>query len=457
MKNIIIVGAGTVGLELMDRLDNTILIESDPAKYTIIRRQYPDWQVIGGDGRQPDVLMKAGIETAEALVLVTGKDYVNWKAALAASEFGVGKIVAKIHDESYRSNLKEAGVTHLIDPVAETIDAIHQQVFPTIETVTDIVITRDSPVIGSTIRDIRLPPNCIIAAVRKDDNLKKPDPGMRLREGDILSLVSLGEVDVEIFETLAGSSDQYIPRSKVVFLLQSGEDMRALKEIAFLCTRFKVGCQVVYAHEDREGLARARAVLDKANVASEFRPIIGDLREQFLEHVKNFGSEDGILAAVHQSRKGMFGHQLPLRFVKRLIAETDVSILLARGRKYERVLHLINSSLIGEMCTRCAVSLALDTSAKLYAMCPHETGSIEHDIVRGHTRRMARIYGIDVVEDIVRGDPTIEFVQKVRAKPNQLVVVNWNCFFIRRDILVRIINDADASVMVVGNDTRERF
>ena len=81
MNNIIIVGAGTVGLELMDRLDNTILIEADPAKYTMIRREHLDWQVIGGDGRQPEVLMKAGIETAEALILATSKDYVNWKGS----------------------------------------------------------------------------------------------------------------------------------------------------------------------------------------------------------------------------------------------------------------------------------------------------------------------------------------------------------------------------------------
>ena len=73
MNNIIILGAGTVGMELMDRLDNTILVEADPAKCTIIRREHPDWQVIGGDGKQPEVLMKAGIETAEALILVTRK------------------------------------------------------------------------------------------------------------------------------------------------------------------------------------------------------------------------------------------------------------------------------------------------------------------------------------------------------------------------------------------------
>lgn len=454
MNNIIILGAGTVGMELMDRLDNTILVEADPAKCTIIRREHPDWQVIGGDGKQPEVLMKAGIETAEALILVTSKDYVNWKAALVASEFGVKKILAKIHDESYRQKLKEAGITHLISPVNETINAIHEEVFPTMETITDIVITKESPVLGSRIKDINLPPNCIIAAVRKDQKLQKPNPSLVLKEGDILSMVSLGEVNVEIFETLAGSSSQYIPRTKVVYLLQSADDIKGLKEVTFLCSRFKVGCQLVYRHEDNDLLNKARAILEKAGVHGEYKPIIGNLLEEFMAYVKTFGQDDGVLVAVHQDKKGILSHSLPMKFVKKLISDTNVSILIAMGRKYERVIHLLDSSMIGERCTRCAVSLALDTSSKLYAMCIHDSGSVEYDIVRSHTRRMARIYGIEVIEDIVRGDPTIEFVQKVRAKSNQLVVINWNSPFIRRDILIRIINDAEASVMVVGKEEK---
>ncbi|MCK5397952.1 MAG: TrkA family potassium uptake protein, partial [Thermoplasmata archaeon] len=367
-------------------------------------------------------------------------------------EFGVKKIVAKIHDERYRQNLKDAGVTHIIDPVRETINAIHEEVFPTMETVTDIVITKESPVLGSRIKDINLPPNCIIAAIRKDHKLQKPNPALVLKEGDILSMVSLGEINVEIFETLAGSSSQYIPRTKMVFLMQSADDTRSLKEVVFLCSRFKVGCQLVYSHGNDDLVNKARAILEDAGVQGEFKPVIGNLLEEFMKHVKTFGKDDGVLVAVHQAKKNRFGHLLPIKFMKQLISDTDVSILIARGQKYERVIQLLDSSMIGERCTRCAVSLALDTSSKLYAMSPHSSGSMEYDIVRGHTKRIARIYGIEVVEDIVRGDPTIEFVLKVKSKRNQLVVINWNSPFIRRDMLNRIINDAEASVMVVGKE-----
>ena len=450
MNNIIIVGAGTVGLELMDRLDNTILIEADPAKYTLLRRQHPDWKVVGGDGAQPDVLMKAGIETANSLILATSKDYVNWKVALSASEFGNIKIVTKIHDESYRQKLLDAGVDHIISPVQETIDAIHEVVFPTTETVTDIMITKESPVLGSKIEDIHLPENCIIAAVRKGQNLRRPNPKMILKEGDILSMVSLGEVDVDIFGSIAGTCSPYLPRSKVVYLMLDTDDMAPFKEVAFLCTRFKVTCEIFIDHHDEELRQEVEEVLEKAGVQGIFKPVSGDILEAFRNYVKEYDADSGVLVALHQARKGMLGHRISLRYIRKLIEATKTTILIARGQRYERVIHLLDSSMVGERCNRCAVSFAQDTSSKLYALCPHDSGSKEHDVVRTHTKRMARIHGIEVVEDIVKGDPTIEFVQKVKAKANQLVVINWNCITLRRDMVHRIINDSEASVLVVG-------
>jgi hypothetical protein len=67
---------------------------------------------------------------------------------------------------------------------------------------------------------------------------------------------------------------------------------------------------------------------------------------------------------------------------------------------------------------------------------------------------MARIYDIDVIEDIIEGDPTIELVQKVRSLDTQLVLVDCNSPAIRKDILVRIMNDASASVLVVEREAK---
>ena len=117
-------------------------------------------------------------------------------------------------------------------------------------------------------------------------------------------------------------------------------------------------------------------------------------------------------------------------------------------------MHMLDSTRLGERCTRCAVGIAIETSSSLYALYPHSSGSVEHDIVRTHAKRMARIYDIEVVEEIVEGDPTIEFVQKVRAKASQLVVLNWDPPTVRRDIMMRIINDAEASILIVERQAK---
>ncbi len=450
MKKIIVVGASRVGIEVAKRISNSALIEADPAKYMILKRENPDRDIYGGDARLPETLMRAGIENAEALVLVTNKDYVNLKVALAASEFSVPKIVSRYYDERYRQDLKDAGVTHLISPKAETLDAILEHVFPEKEIITDIVITKESPVFGKTVGDIQLPANCVVGAVLKSGKLCTPSPELALEEGDTISLVSLGEVDIETYEILAGGFTPYIPHEKIIFLLLSSADIGALSEVASLANKLNIVCEVVFGANNKKLKAQAIVPLEKSGCEYTFNEMSGDVMTKFLSYVSGFESDSGVMVSLHQAKRGLFSHLVPWSYIKWLLNKSKPPLLIARGNEYERILHLLDSTRVGERCTRTAVGLAINTTSKLFALSPHSSGSIEHDIVRAHTTRMARIHNIDVVEDIIEGDPTIELVQKVRSEPSQLVLLHWEDPTIRKDILVRIINDAEASVLLVG-------
>ncbi len=449
MNRIIVVGASKVGLEVAKRINNSVLIEVDPAKYTILKRENPDRDIQGGDARQSETLMRAGIENAEALVLTTNKDHVNQKVALAAREFDVRKIVSILHREDYRQTLKDAGVTHIITPTIETTDAVLDQVFPANEIITEIVITRESPAFGKRIADIQLPSNCVVGAVLKGKRLFRPLPDMKLDEDDVISLVSLGEVDVEVYEILAGGFSPYIPSKGIIFLLTSEVDLKALSEAAFLARKLDIPCEVVMEAREERLKGRARPLLERSGCDHSFKIIIGDILTGFRDYVRGFGQDSGKLVSVHQGKKGMFGHLLPTKYINGLLNTTKAPLLIARGNKYDRILHLLDSTKIEERCTRCAVGLAIHTSSDLFALSPHSSGSTEHNLVRAHTKRMARIYGINVVEDIIEGDPTIELVQKVRSKRSQLVILDWSVPLIKKDIMTRIINDAEASVLIV--------
>jgi trk system potassium uptake protein TrkA len=454
MRKIIIVGASRVGLEVARSMNNSVLIEADPAKFTILRRQNPDRDILGGDARQPETLIRAGIQNADALVLLSNKDYVNIKVALAAKEFNVPKVISRLYDEKYRQDMLDAGVTHIISPQSVTMDAVLERVFPDREIITDVVITAESPVCGKTIGDITLPQNCVVGAMMRGGRLHNPRTDIRLAEGDTLSLVSLGDVDVEIFETLAGGFSPYIPHEKIVFLLRNDTDLQALAEVAFLAKRLDVPCEVVTEAKDERLMVKVTPILEKSGCRFSFNMVIGDVLGHFRRFASKFGQDSGVLLALHQARKGMLGHLIQIKYINGLLANSAPPLLIARGNRYGRILHLLDSSRVGERCTRCAVGLAINTSTKLFALYPHLSGSAEHDIVRAHTKRMARIYDINVVEDIVEGDPTIELVQKVKSTDSQLVLVNWANPSIRKDILVRIINDAGASVLVVERQAK---
>ncbi|MEW5937093.1 MAG: hypothetical protein AB1665_04650 [Candidatus Thermoplasmatota archaeon] len=76
-----------------------------------------------------------------------------------------------------------------------------------------------------------------------------------------------------------------------------------------------------------------------------------------------------------------------------------------------------------------------------------ETSVPEETLI--HTKRIGKVYGVKVEEEIVEGNPNPEFVREVRAMPNQLVLLDWDCPTLRKDILRKIIHDAEPSVLLM--------
>ena len=78
--NIIIVGAGLTGIELARRLiqdkNNVVIIDNNPEIVSHISNRL-DCMVLEADGNSLENLKEAGIEKADALVVVTNSDEVN--------------------------------------------------------------------------------------------------------------------------------------------------------------------------------------------------------------------------------------------------------------------------------------------------------------------------------------------------------------------------------------------
>ena len=100
---VIVVGGGNTGSQLakflIDAGHTVRVIDERPAVLEKLAAEIPAEVIINGDGSSPTVLEQAGIQKAQVLAAVTGSDETNLVvASLARFEFGVPRIIARVHD-----------------------------------------------------------------------------------------------------------------------------------------------------------------------------------------------------------------------------------------------------------------------------------------------------------------------------------------------------------------------
>jgi Trk K+ transport system NAD-binding subunit len=106
--NIIIIGAGDVGTHLAGTLiaegHDITVIDRDPDRLSVLNQNY-DLLALEGNGANPRLLRNAGLERADMLLAVTSTDEVNLLAAFIAGNRRVPRIVARVQDQEYLTDL----------------------------------------------------------------------------------------------------------------------------------------------------------------------------------------------------------------------------------------------------------------------------------------------------------------------------------------------------------------
>jgi trk system potassium uptake protein TrkA len=116
---VIIIGASALGKHLAQKLVNrgnqVIVIESE-TKYAKELAESLDCTIINAEGTRPDILDKAEIEKADAIVACTDHDQDNILIGLIARNYKVPKIILRIHDTQFLMVAKKLGFNDLINP-----------------------------------------------------------------------------------------------------------------------------------------------------------------------------------------------------------------------------------------------------------------------------------------------------------------------------------------------------
>ncbi len=208
--NIIIVGCGKIGQELVDQLNgeghSITVIDTDEARVSDISARY-DCMGVTGNGATHLIQQEAGIETADLLIAVTGSDELNLLSCLIAKMTGNCQTIARVRDPQYKAEagyLKDMlGLAMVINPEQEAAKKIARVLrFPSAMKIDSFAKDRvelikfrlpeDSPLVGCAVKEISTKLHCdvLICTVERGEDAYIANGDFVFCEKDIISVIA---------------------------------------------------------------------------------------------------------------------------------------------------------------------------------------------------------------------------------------------------------------------------
>lgn len=212
---VIIIGCGRVGEQLarllVDEGHQVAVIDQDARA---LERLGPNFkgERIAGVGFDRDVLMEAGIETADAFAAASSSDNVNIVAArIAHNIFHVPRVVARLFDpqraEIYRrlGMLTISSTTWGAERLRELLTAAELDPLISFGSGEVSLVNIDIPphLVGRMVKDLTVPTEIVIVAITRQGAAFIPTLGSQFQAGDVLQVAILVSA-LERFKTLIG-------------------------------------------------------------------------------------------------------------------------------------------------------------------------------------------------------------------------------------------------------------
>ncbi|OWZ84990.1 Trk system potassium transporter TrkA [Natranaerobius trueperi] len=206
---VIIVGGGTIGVELARKLSekdqDVVLIEKSSEKISKISRNL-DIMLVQGNGASFKILEQAGISQADLLIAVTEIDEVNIIACMLAKGYDVNKTVARIRNPEYTEGTQvfshdQLGIDIIINPELVTAQEMAKMIrTPNVQGVeyfadgkvqmVGIIVEEKSPIAHKLVKDIDFPYSSnIVAILRGKKQVIIPGGTDEILPGDEIYLI----------------------------------------------------------------------------------------------------------------------------------------------------------------------------------------------------------------------------------------------------------------------------
>ena len=204
---VLIIGGGSEGSNIADRLlkqdefrmvfrsseYQLTFIEQDEARSEALGRRF-NVPVLHGDGTKPEVLEQADLQNLDVAIAATDNDERNAIIALQAKRLGVPRVIAIARDPDHVSLLEQSGVVCISAPYATAVmveDYLDRpnvakliQIEGGVADLIDVYVPKGGHVVGKRIQDIKVPDECVVAAVIREGQFVVPRGHTEIRDGD---------------------------------------------------------------------------------------------------------------------------------------------------------------------------------------------------------------------------------------------------------------------------------
>jgi len=205
---VIIVGGGKTGSQLAQLLlaekHRVKVVDDRPEVVARLKAELPPDCFVAGDGSDPTVLEAAGVHTANVLAAVTREDEANLVVtSLARFEFNVPRVIARVNDpQNAWMFTPEMGVDVALNAadilsklIAEEMSLGDMMLLLKLRrgeyALVEEKLRPTSRALGLPLKDMPLPPNCVIAAIIRRGKILIPRGLMHFEaEDEILAVVA---------------------------------------------------------------------------------------------------------------------------------------------------------------------------------------------------------------------------------------------------------------------------
>lgn len=197
---VLVIGGGKVGYylakTLLERGYELYLIEQNEVAAKKLSNEL-DIPVICGDATELHTLECASIESVDGVLVVTGSDENNLVCCQLASDvFHKTKVVTKVNDPKNIEIFHRLGVGTAISSTEHFVKQLEREVNMSRvkeliavgedASIQEITLPEEYQLTGVSLSEIKLPQNCVIISITRDNQLIIPRGNTQLMAGDVL-------------------------------------------------------------------------------------------------------------------------------------------------------------------------------------------------------------------------------------------------------------------------------